>query len=151
MVKRLNNINHLEKNLNKYQYLIQIQEAIKLDFIHALIDSNQIEKAVKLKFLELQRIKKKIDSKEKDWEIFNFYQKLKENKKLFLQILELESKFQEILRRSRKSALNDIICCYKKEANDEQFSFSELLNKAFGNNVDRKSTRLNSSHARSMR
>lgn len=135
MVKRLNNINHLEKNSNKYQYLIQIQEAIKLDFIHALIDLNQIEKEVKLKFLEIQRIKKKIDSKEKDLEIYEFYQDVKENKTLFLQILELESKFQEILRRSRKSALNDIICCYKKEANDEQFSFSELLQKAFENNI----------------
>ena len=58
MVKSLNNINHLEKNSNKYQYLIQIQEAIKLDFIYAVIDLNQIEKEVKLKFLELQRIKK---------------------------------------------------------------------------------------------
>jgi phosphoenolpyruvate carboxylase len=135
MVKGLNNIKFLEKNSTKYQYLIQIQEAIKLDFIHALIDSNQIEKAVKLKFLELQRIKKKIDSKEKDWEIFNFYQKAKENKQIFLQILELESKFQEILRRSRKSALNDIISCYKNEAKDEQFSFIELLKKAFENKI----------------
>lgn len=135
MVKSLNNINHLEKNSNKYQYLIQIQEAIKLDFIYALIDLSQIDKKVKLKFLELQRIKKKLDSKEKDWEIFNFYQKTKEDKKIFLQILELESKFQEILRRSRKSALNDIICCYKNEANDEQFSLTELLKNAFENNV----------------
>lgn len=135
MVKGLNNIKFLEKNSTKYKYLIQIQEAIKLDFIHALIDSAQIEKKVKLKFLEAQRIKMKIDSKKKDLEIFNFYQKLKENKKLFLQILEIESKFQEILRRSRKSALNDIISCYKKEANDEQFSFSELLKNAFENNV----------------
>ena len=135
MVKSLNNINHLEKNSNKYQYLIQIQEAIKLDFIYALIDLSQIDKKVKLKFLELQRIKKKIDSKEKDWEIFNFYQKTKEDKKIFLQILELESKFQEILRRSRKSALNDIISCYKNEAKDEQFSFTELLKNAFENNV----------------
>ena len=136
MVKGLNNIKFLEKNSTKYQYLIQIQEAIKLDFIHALIDSNQIEKAVKLKFLELQRIKKKIDSKEKDLEIYNFYQKAKENKKLFLQILELESKFQEILRRSRKSALNDIISCYKNEAKDEQFSLTELLKKAFENKIN---------------
>ena len=135
MVKGLNNIKFLEKNSTKYQYLIQIQEAIKLDFIHALIDSNQIEKEVKLKFLELQRIKKKIDSKKKDLEIYNFYQKAKENKKLFLQILELESKFQEILRRSRKSALNDIISCYKNEAKDEQFSFTELLKKAFENKI----------------
>ena len=135
MVKGLNNIKFLEKNSTKYQYLIQIQEAIKLDFIHALIDSNQIEKAVKLKFLELQRIKKKIDSKKKDLEIYNFYQKAKENKRIFLQILELESKFQEILRRSRKSALNDIISCYKNEAKDEQFSFTEFLKKAFENKI----------------
>ena len=135
MVKSLNNINQLGKNSTKYHYLIQVQEAIKLDFIHALIDSNQISKEVKLKFLEGQRIKKKIDSKKKYLEIYNYYQKLKENKKLFLQILELDAKFQEILRRSRKSALNDIICCYKKEAKDEQFSFSELLKNAFENNI----------------
>lgn len=135
MVKRLNNIKYLEKNSKKYQYLIQIQEAIKLDFIYALIDLNQLDKEVKLKFLEGQRIKKKLDSKKKKFEIYEFYQKIKEDKKIFLQILELESKFQEILRRSRKSALNDIICCYKNEANDEQFSFVELLKKAFENNV----------------
>ena len=136
MVKRLNNIKYLEKNLKKYQYLTQIQESIKLDFIYSLVDLNEFDKEVKLKFLELQRIKKKIDSKQKDLEVDKFYNEIKEDKKLFLQILELESKLQEILRRSRKSALNDIISCYKIEAKDEKFSFSELLKKAFENKIE---------------
>jgi len=135
MVKGLNNIKFLKKNSTKYQYLIQIQEAIKLDFINSLIGSNQIENEIKLKFLELQRIKKKIDSKKKNLEINQFYRKIKEDKKLFSKILELESKLLEILRRTRKSALNDIISCYKNEAKDEQFSFSELLKKAYENKV----------------
>lgn len=58
MVKRLNNIKYLEKNSKKYQYLTQIQESIKLDFIYSLVDLNEFDKEVKLKFLELQRIKK---------------------------------------------------------------------------------------------
>ena len=135
MVKRLNNIKYLEKNSKKYQYLTQIQESIKLDFIYSLVDLNEFDKEVKLKFLELQRIKKKIDSKQKDLEVDKFYNEIKEDKKLFLQILELESKLQEVLRRARKSALNDIISCYKIEAKDEQFSFNELLKKAFENKI----------------
>ena len=135
MVNGLNNIRHLEKNSRKYLYLTQIQEAIKLDFIYSLVDLNEFEKEVKLKFLELQAIKKKIDSKQKDNKIYKFYCEIKKDKKLFSQVLELETKLQEILRKARKSALNDIISCYKTEAKDEQFSFSELLKKAFQNNI----------------
>ncbi len=138
MVKGLSNIGYLEKNSKKYLYLTQIQEAIKLDFIYSLVDLNEFEKEVKLKFLELQRIKKKINQIEKNSEIYQFYCEIKEDKKLLLQILELETKLQEILRKSRKSALNDIISCYKIEAKNEQFSFSELLNKAFENNIKPK-------------
>ena len=47
MVKRLNNIKYLEKNSKKYQYLTQIQESIKLDFIYSLVDLNEFDKEVK--------------------------------------------------------------------------------------------------------
>ncbi len=135
MVKGLNNIRYSGNSSKKYQYLIQIQEAIKLDFINCLIDLKELKKEVKLKFLELQKIKKKIDLKKKNDEIHKFYEKIKEDKKLFSQILELETKLQEILKRARKSALNDIISCYKKDSQDEQFSFIELLKKSFENQI----------------
>ena len=63
---------------------------------------------------------------------------IKKDKKLLLQVLELEAKLHETLRKARKSALNDIISCYKIEAKDEQFSFNELLKKAFENNIKPK-------------
>jgi phosphoenolpyruvate carboxylase len=138
MVKGISSNGYLEKNSRKYLYLTQIQEAIKLDFIYSVVDLNQFEKEVKLKFLELQRIKKKVDRDGKNIEIFQFYCEIKKDKKLFLQVLELETKLHETLRKARKSALNDIISCYKIEAKDEQFSFNELLKKAFENNIKPK-------------
>jgi len=135
MVKRINNIRYLEKNLKKYQYLVQIQEAIKLDFINCLLDLTEFSNEVKLKFLELQKIKKLTDSNKKDQKISKFYEEIKKDKIVFLRILELESKLQEILRRSRKSALNDIISCYKIDGNDEKYSFNQLLKISFENKI----------------
>ncbi|MFM6973262.1 MAG: hypothetical protein ACKOXJ_06625, partial [Alphaproteobacteria bacterium] len=101
--------------------------ALKLEFYTALIEVQEIDNIVKSNFLELQKIKKIVDIKIKNQNLENFYTKIQKNKALFLKIIELDTKLQDILRRGRKSATNDIVNAYKKNSKNFKFNFAELL------------------------
>ncbi len=131
----LNKLIYSNKNSRKYQYLTDAQEAIKIDFLLVLIDLPEIDKKVKLKFLFLQRIKKILISGDKNKKIKEFYDEIKHDKDMLYQISDLEAKYQDILRRVRKSGINDIVSLYKKNSENEKFNLKIILKKAFENKV----------------
>jgi len=127
MVFEFNKLHFTDLDHRKFYYSTQIQEALKLEFYNALLDVQEIDNAVKSKFLELQKIKKINDFKIQNQNLENFYTKIQKNKALFLKIIELDTKLQDVIRRGRKSATNDIVDAYKKNSKNFKFNFAELL------------------------
>lgn len=125
----LNKLKYSNFNFRKFQYLTQIQEAIKIDFFIALIETLDIDKKIKTKFLQLQRLKKILSPREKNDKIHEFYQEICADKALLSKLTELEAKYQDILRRVRKSGINDIVVAYKKSCESEKFSLAIFLQK----------------------
>ena len=138
MVFEFNKLHFTNLDHRKFFYSTQIQEALKLEFYTALLDVQEIDNIVKSNFLELQKIKKNSNSKIKIQNLENFYTKIQKNKALFLKIIELDTKLQDILRRVRKSATNDIVNAYKKNSKNFKFNFSELLKKCDRNKIPAK-------------
>lgn len=138
MVFEFNKLHFTDLDHRKFFYSTQIQEALKLEFYTALLEVQEIDNIVKSNFLELQKIKKISDSKDKNQNLENFYTKIQKNKALFLKIIELDTKLQDVLRRGRKSATNDIVNAYKKNSKNFRFNFAELLKKCHRHKIPAK-------------
>jgi len=142
MVNQHNPPKYLKSDLIKKNYLESIQEAIALDFSICLLDIKSIDTQIKKHFIELQKIKKIADEVQKIIKIDEFYLKISSSKNLLLSIIDLEAKLQDVLRRARKSAVNDLICEYKSNDSDERYSFLAILNRCFDNNISAKTIQL---------
>lgn len=138
MVNQHNPHKYLKNDLIKKNYLESIQESLALDFSVCLLDIKSIDIQIKKHFIELQKIKKITDEAQKIIKIEEFYLKISSSKNLLSSIIDLEAKFQDVLRRARKSAVNDLICEYKSHDNDERYSLLAVLNRCFDNNISAK-------------
>lgn len=126
-------INNFEKiyqetSFNNYEYFYKLQESLKLDFIVCLLELNNINDNIKKNFIELQQLKK-IFKQSNDFSALNiFYEKNIEDLENFSKLIFLESILNDILRRARKSILNDSII-------DQKYSLSDILKICFDKNI----------------
>ena len=125
------NSEHLNQDilLLSNDYYIKLQESLKHDFIECLLDLNQINNNIKKKFIELQQLKKDFNKNNNISIIKFFFNSL--SKSDLSKIIELETKYIDIIRRARKSAINDILF-------DEKYSLKNQLQECFKNKISAK-------------
>ncbi len=126
------------KKLSKKNHTKFFQDLVKDAFQVALVNSESITLEVKNNYFRLQKIKSLVNEKEKLIAIDKFYKEISINRKNLASLLELEAKLQDLLRRARKSAVNSIINCYKKQKLDPRYSLLALLNKLNQNNFSKE-------------
>ncbi len=110
----------------KRDHITLFQDVLKTAFATAVAESEADEK-VKIAFVEIEKAKKIPDSESRNRRFLEIHGEL--DKSTLAAVLEIDAKQQDILRRARKAATNNIVSAYKAKHFDQSHSLASELRK----------------------
>jgi hypothetical protein len=113
----------------KIEHITLFQDALKFAFAQRILSAKEITPNTKEYFEKIEAAKKLPSLAEVDMALEAIYSEENFDKKTLAEVLEIDAKSQDILRRARKSATDNIVGEYKKNHFDQSNSLASELAK----------------------